>query len=63
MLEYSKTILQKVSFNRELFRKELVKSVRWLHKEEIILLQIWCLATFNDTYSDILSDVFFQLSH
>ncbi len=63
MLEYSKTILQKVSFNRELFKKELIKSVRWLHKEEIILLQIWCLATFNDTYSDILNDVFFHLSH
>ncbi|MDY0102524.1 MAG: hypothetical protein RBS07_06260 [Lentimicrobium sp.] len=63
MLEYSKTILQKVSFNRDLFRKELIKSVRWLHKEEIILLQIWCLATFNDTYSDILNDVFFHLSH
>lgn len=63
MLEYTKTILQKVSFNRELFKKELIKSVRWLHKEEIILLQIWCLATFNDTYSDILNEVFFHLSH
>lgn len=63
MLEYSKTILQKVSFNRELFKKELIKSLRWLHKEEIILLKIWCLATFSDTYSDILNEVFFHLSH
>jgi hypothetical protein len=62
MLEYSKTILQKVSFSRELFRKELTKSILWLHKEEIILLQIWCLATFNETYSDIIRDVFYQIT-
>ncbi|MBW6490561.1 MAG: hypothetical protein K0B15_05125 [Lentimicrobium sp.] len=63
MLEYSKTILQKVSFNRDLFRKELIKSMRWLRKEEIILLQIWCLVTFNDKYSEIIREVFYNISH
>ena len=63
MLEYSKTVLQKVSFNRELFGKELRKSLRWLKKEEIILLQVWCLATYNEQYSDILREVFQNLSH
>lgn len=62
MLEYSKTILQKVSFNRDLFRKELIKSMRWLRKEEIILLQIWCMVTFNDQYRDIIRDVFYNFS-
>ena len=62
MLEYSKTILQKVSFNRELFQKELKKSMRWLHRDEIILLQIWCIATFSNTYGDIIRDVFSQIS-
>lgn len=62
MLEYSKTILQKVSFNRELFQKELKKSMGWLPKEEIILLQIWCIATFSNTYSDIIREVFSQIS-
>ena len=62
MLEYSKTILQKVSFNKELFQKELTKSMQWLHKDEIILLQIWCIATFNHTYGDIIREVFPQIS-
>ena len=62
MLEYSKTILQKVSFNRELFQKELTKSMRWLHKDEIVLLQIWCIATFSSIYGDIIRDVFSQIS-
>lgn len=62
MLEYSKTILQKVSFSRELFQKELTKSMRWLHKDEIVLLQIWCIATFSSTYSDIIREVFSQMS-
>ena len=62
MLEYSKTILQKVSFNRELFHKELTKSMRWLQKDEIILLQIWCIATFSHTYGDVIRDVFSQIS-
>ena len=62
MLEYSKTILQKVSFSKELFQKELKKSTRWLHKEELILLQIWCVATFSNIYGDIIREVFSQIS-
>lgn len=58
MLEYSKTVLQKVSFNPDLFKKELVKSLRWLKKEEAILLQVWCVIMFNDRYSDIIREVF-----
>lgn len=62
MLEYTKTILQKVSFNRELFRKELLKSKRWLRREELILLQAWCLVTFNEQYSDVLREVFINIA-
>ena len=40
MLEYSKTILQKVSFNRDLFKKELNKAIRFLKREEIVMLLI-----------------------
>jgi hypothetical protein len=62
MLEYTKTVLQKVSFNRELFSKELRKAFKWLQKEELILLQAWCLVTFSDTYKDVISEVFRNLS-
>jgi len=58
MLEYSKTVLQKVSFNRDLFKKELLKSLRWLKKEEVVLLQVWCVIMFNDRYSDVIGEVF-----
>jgi hypothetical protein len=58
MLEYSKTILGKVSFSRELFRKELKKSIKWLKKEEIVALQAWCLITFGDIYGDVIQEAF-----
>lgn len=62
MLEYTKTVLQKVSFNRELFSKELRKAFRWLQKEELIMLQAWCLLTFSDRYPDVINEVFRNLS-
>ena len=58
MLEYTKTILQKVSFSRELFYRELSKSPRWLKREELLLLQSWCLLTFGHIYKDVIIDVF-----
>ncbi len=58
MLEYTKTILQKVSFSPALFGKELKKSLKWLPKDEIYLLRAWCLVTFGDIYLDIIQDTF-----
>jgi len=58
MFEYTKMILQKVSFNKELFAKELKKSFRWLKKEEVTALQAWCIITFGHLYGDVISDVF-----
>lgn len=61
MLEYTKLILRKVSFSRELFGKELRKSIQWLKKEEIHLLQAWCLITYGDIYGDVIRETFRQL--
>lgn len=58
MFELSKKILQKVSFDKMLFRKELVKAYKWLRPEERMLLYAWCLSTFGHAYSDVISDVF-----
>ncbi|NKI32760.1 hypothetical protein [Croceivirga thetidis] len=41
MLEYTKTILQKVSFDARLFAKEVKKAVSRLLPEEIEELKIW----------------------
>lgn len=63
MLEMSKTVLKKVSFDRKLFKKELTKCRRWLKQEEMLLLKAWCIATFGSTHMDLIMDVFDSVSH
>lgn len=58
MLRYTEIILQKVSFNKELFRKELEKSIKWLKKEEVVLLKAWVIVNFGSTYYDVINEVF-----
>jgi len=58
MLEYCKTILQKVSFSPALFSKELKKSLNWLQKDEAYLLRTWCILTFGDLYLEIIREAF-----
>ena len=57
MLELSKKVLEKVSFDRSLFHKELVKAVSWLKKDEVPSLKVWCLASFA-MYNDVILEVF-----
>ena len=54
MLELSKKILHKVSFDKKLFKKELKKSLCWLNKKDSIRLKIWCLTAFSQYKSTIL---------
>ncbi|VXD20891.1 hypothetical protein [Marinoscillum sp. 108] len=58
MLEYFKTILAKVSFDRWLFEKELKKAIRSLVPEEIITLRDWCYDQFGQIYESILNKCF-----
>ena len=58
MFELSKRILEKVSFDKTLFRKELTKAVKWLNPTEKTLLMVWCLATFGNQYKDVIKEVF-----
>ncbi|RKR07911.1 hypothetical protein CLV91_2672 [Maribacter vaceletii] len=48
MLEYTKTVLKKVSFDSVLFCKELKKSLRILLPEEIEELKKWLQQFIND---------------
>ncbi len=50
MLEYSKLILEKVSFDPGLFENELRKSKRNLFKNEIDDLRNWCNDKFGERY-------------
>lgn len=58
MFEYTKQVLQKVSFDRELFRKELYKALQWLKNDERKMLMMWCIATFGAKYMDIIQQAF-----
>jgi len=58
MYEFSKKILSKVSFDRHLFAKELIKAIHWVTPSERNLLKIWCLATFGHLYQHEILDAF-----
>ena len=51
MLEYSKIILEKVSFDRRLFEKELKKALSQLMGTDRAELQQWVAARFG--YSNV----------
>ena len=57
MLEFSKQILLKVSFDRNLFHKELKKSIGWLQNDDVEKLKIWCLSSFI-IYKELIVEVF-----
>jgi len=58
MLEYAKVILPKVSFSRELFRKELTKCINWVSETEFKYLKEWCYENFKELYPEILNKAF-----
>jgi len=58
MLEFCKSVLSKVSFDRALFAKELKKSVRWQKKSEIQNLKDWCLNRYGEVYGDVILSTF-----
>ncbi|MFN0049894.1 MAG: hypothetical protein ACKVOU_12295 [Cytophagales bacterium] len=58
MLEYSKIILKKVSFDPQLFQKELQKSIHWIKKNDRKILLNWCLVEFGNRYSQTIINCF-----
>lgn len=61
MLEYQKNILQKVSFSKDLFVRELKKSLNWLAGNEIKDFINWVKKTFGNQYSNEINNVTKQL--
>lgn len=59
MLELSKKILTKVSFDKQLFQKELNKALTWISdSNEAIAFKDWCIREFGDIYPKIISKTF-----
>ena len=61
MLKFCKSVLEKVSFDPQLFRKELMKATKWLNKKELSKLKVWTLGCFSH-YKQIIQEVFDSLS-
>jgi hypothetical protein len=61
MTEYVKTILQKVSFSRYLFERELRKGLRLILPNEVQEFKDWCYSMFGKDHEPVLNR-YFQLS-
>ncbi|QNL21491.1 hypothetical protein HZR84_05935 [Hyphobacterium sp. CCMP332] len=62
MLEYSKTILKKVSFDNALFERELLKAIRNIITEKLEEFRRWCFIHFGQSHRDILIRAFNTVS-
>ncbi len=60
MLEYAKMILKKVSFDRRLFEKELIKALKLIIPNDLKEFKNWCYEQFGHVYNVILNK---HLSH
>jgi len=52
MLDYAKTILQKISFDKTLFHKELSKFMLWLSPDEANKLFGWSLNNYSNHFEN-----------
>jgi len=55
MIEYVKTILEKVSFSRYLFERELRKGLRLILPTEVQEFKDWCYSMFGKIHESILN--------
>lgn len=60
MLEYYKVILRKVSFNSDLFEKELKKAMRHLNSFEQKELQKWLMENYFAKYPSVITKYFHE---
>lgn len=58
-MELSKKTLMNVSFDRNLFHKELLKALRWMkNSDDLQQFKHWCLIEFGHIYPNIIKKVF-----
>lgn len=62
MIEYVKTILQKVSFSKYLFERELRKGLSLILPIEFEEFKNWCYETFGKIHQFILNRYFQPVS-
>lgn len=62
MLEFCKEVLTKVSFDGQLFKKELQKAIHRLNIKDNQQLKKWCLSTFGALHHQAILDSFQAVS-
>lgn len=60
MLEHQKLVLQNLSEHKDLFRKELYKSLAWLSDNEQEELFSWLKLNYGHTHNIVLQEVFYK---
>jgi len=55
MLEHQKLIIRNLSFDKNLFRKELIKSVEWLSPTEFTELKKWVFSNYSESHGEVIS--------
>ena len=58
MLEHQKKLIEEISHDRIMFRKEIIKSFRWLKSYEIVQLHSWLKNVYGKSHGEIIKDVF-----
>jgi len=58
MLEHQKIVLQNISHDKELFAKELRKSLVWLKSYEVFLLHTWVKEKYGNIHNDVIREIF-----
>ncbi len=59
MLEHQKIVLNGVQNNKQLFRKELIKSLAWMNPEELTKLRLWVRDKFYHKHSDVINEILY----
>ena len=59
MLEHQKLVLKNVSYDKDLFKKELIKSFAWLNAYELTQLRVWLNANFKNTHWEVIKDIMY----
>lgn len=60
MIEYVKMILLKVSFDKMIFQKELIKALNILKHDELSDFRRWCYVEFSGIHPHVLNFAFQQ---
>ena len=62
MLELQQMTLSNLCADKDLFKKELIKSLMWLQSYEIYQLRRWLKSNYHETHGEIISEVFSFMS-